>query len=409
MERRFTRILIAGLAAFAVGCGGGSGVSQPAAGPVQSGAVAPVAISGTLGGTPGALTFNRQPVSVGTARVTAQGTPASASKLQPGVVITGTAAKSASGYELQSADLHHEIEGAIERVNMAGSTFVVMGQSILVNALTKIEADGPGDTYTSLTLADLKVGDRVEVYGSASLEGTVTASRVERESSSSSTSPESLHGMVSKLDATAKTFEVDGYAVSYGTATITGTLANGVRVEVSGTKSGMTISATSVKVETSYGSTTAPSGELEVCGTISHLDTTAKTFQILTYKVDYSAAKVVGTLAEGAKVEVEGTLGMGEAPVLKAQHVEVEFAYTGSGSSDSETTGFVTALSAMDKTLTVGTTTYWTDAATLLMKSDSPASFSDLKVGDKVEVYYMNSKTNTVGQKYAAKVEILKS
>lgn len=409
MERRFRQTLIAGLAALAVGCGGGGSSSQSNTGPSQSSPVASVAISGTLSGTPGALTFNRQPLSVGTAQVTSQGKPASTAKLQPGAVITGTANKSASGYDLQSADLHHELEGTIETVDVTGSTLKVMGQTILVNALTQIEDEGPGDTYTSLTLADLKVGDRVEVYGSASTEGPITASRIERESPSSPMpDSDSVHGLVSKLDNTAKTFEVAGYTVSYGSASVTGILADGVRVEVSGTKAGMTITATSVEVENGYGSGPDLTGYLEVCGTLSHLDTTAKTFQILTYTVDYSLAKVEGTLAEGAKVEVEGMLGTGPMPVLKAQQVEVEFSSTGTGSSDFEEEGTVLALGSAEMTLTVGATTYWTDAATLFVKSDAPAVFGDLKVGDKVEVHAVKAKTNMAGQTYAAKVEILR-
>ncbi|MDP1831897.1 MAG: hypothetical protein Q8K67_07545 [Geothrix sp.] len=103
---------------------------------------------------------------------------------------------------------------------------------------------------------------------------------------------------------------------------------------IRGTLSGMNLAATWVKVET--GLEDLPGSELEVSGTISGLDPVAKTFMLMSYKVDFSAAKVEGTLADGARVEVEGILGTGMAPILMAKEVEVSFTDSGSGSSDQE-------------------------------------------------------------------------
>jgi hypothetical protein len=359
-----------------------------------------------VSGTPGALTFNRQPLLTGGALVTAQGKPATTSKIQPGSVIQGTATKTDQGYLLQSADVHHEIEGIIDSVDVAGSKLLVMGQTVKVDALTAIEEEGPGDTYTHLTLADLKAGDRVEVYGALTTDGSVLASRIEREPASSS-HEESYHGTVSALDATAKTFKAGGYTVAYGTAMVTGTLINGATVEIHGTASGMNLTATSVKVETGRENSPDPTldSNLEVCGTVSGLDTTAKTFLLMSYKVDYSAAKMEGTLANGARVEVEGTLGV-EPRVLKARKVEVSYTDSGSGASDKEKEGVVTAVGATDKTLSIGPATYWTDSATLFVKEDAPAAFTDVAIGIKVELRVLSTRLNAAGQAYATKVEI---
>jgi hypothetical protein len=171
-----------------------------------------------------------------------------------------------------------------------------------------------------------------------------------------------------------------------------------------GTLSGTNLAATSVKVEPAMDAT--PEADLEVCGTISGLDLTAKTFLLMAYKVDYSKAKVEGTLANGARVEVEGTLGTGTVPVLTAQKVEVAHTDSGSGASDKDKEGTVTAVSAPDKTLSIGSDTYWTDSATLFTKRDAPAAFADVMVGTKVELHVLSTKTNAAGQAYATKVEI---
>ncbi len=57
-----------------------------------------------------------------------------------------------------------------------------------------------------------------------------------------------------------------------------------------------------------------------VQGSVANLDATAKTFQVGSTKVDYSQARVVGTLAQDAKVLVLGHL---EGSLLKAKHVVV--------------------------------------------------------------------------------------
>lgn len=410
MGGRLRLLLLAGLGGLAlvvVACGGHGSMAVAGmagqAGPSGPAATA-MAVSGTVGGSAGALTFNQEPLLTGSAQVTAQGKPSTPSKIQPGSVIRGTATRTGQGFDLQSADVHHEIEGSVDSVDVAASRLVVVGQTVLVDALTVIEEEGPGDTLTSLTLAGLKAGDRVEVYGSANPAGEVLASRIEREPAAVG-SEDTFHGTVSALNATAKTFQAGGYTVSYGTAAVHGTLANGARVEVHGTLAGTALTASLVVVETGREDVTEPG--LEVCGTLSGLDATAKTFLLLSFKVDYATAKVEGTLADGARVEVEGTLSTGTPAVLMATKVEVTFPRSGSGAADREREGLVTAVNGTDKTLTLGPDTYWTDANTLFVKRDAPAAFADVVVGARVELALLSTRTNAAGQAYAAKVRLL--
>lgn len=400
MKSRLIQALILGLTTLAIGCSG-TGSSQT---PVPTQPAATVALSGTVSGTSGALMFSSQPLLTGGALVTDQGKAAAPTSIKPGSVIQGVASKTTHGFQLQTADVRHAVEGLIDSVDLPGSRLVVMGQTVLVDALTVIEQEGPGDTVTVLTLADLKVGDLVEVDGSQTPDGSIRASRIEREQAL----PDSdmfLHGVVSALDTTAKTFQAGGFTVSYGAAVVTGTLANGARVEVHGTVSGTILTATRVKVQT--GLDDFPGSTTEVSGPISGLDPVAKTFMLMSYTVDYSKATVKGTLANGARVEVEGSLSTsGTAPVLTAAEIEVSFPSSGSGASNGEMTGSVTAVNATDLTVSIGSNTFWTDTATLFVRGDSAAAFADVTVGAKAEIHFLSTKTNATGQAYATKVEI---
>jgi len=76
----------------------------------------------------------------------------------------------------------NEIEGKITSITQP-DTFVVAGKTVKVDSSTRFEDDhegnGGGDEHT-LTFADLKVGDFVEVEGTAQADGTVLARKVER-------------------------------------------------------------------------------------------------------------------------------------------------------------------------------------------------------------------------------------
>lgn len=378
------------------GSGSGSGSAMP---PTQA---ASIKVAGLVSGTSTTPTFNRQPMLTGGATVTVNGQPATAVQIRPGAVIQGTATRTAQGLQLVSVNLHHDLEGTITSLDLAGSRFVVLGKTVLLDALTRVVQEGPGDAETSLVLADLKVGDFVEVYGSEKADGTVLATRVEREAVGAE-AEDTFHGTVSGLDSTAKTFQAGGFLVSYGSATVQGTLANGVRVEARGTASGSAFAAVWIKVETEVGGTES---EFELSGPISGLDTSSKTFLLMSYKVDYSAAEVEGTLAEGAQVEMEGTAGPAGTMTFMAREVSVRFASAGSGASDMEREGTVTAVDPAAGTITLGGATYWTDGATLFVRSGGPVSFSAVTVGAMVELHALSTKTNAAGQAYATLVEV---
>jgi hypothetical protein len=363
-----------------------------------------VTVAGTLAGTSSSLQIGGQTLDASASVVTVNGLPGSAEDLQPGAILHGKGTQTGSSIHLASADVRPDLCGPVTAVDVAGSKLTVLGTVVTVDALTVLVQQGTDHVFTTIALADFKVGDFVRVYGSVQTDGSFLATRVERRLARPADGME-LRGTVASLDDTAKTFLIGTITVAYGTATIEGTLANGVSVEARGTLSGTTFTATKVEVETD--TEDDPGSAMEVRGPVSMLDATAKTFTLLTFKVDYSMAVVKGTLADGAVVEVEGNLSATAMGTILATKVEVRLSRHGSGSSDGDARGSITALGATDLTLTLGGTTYWTDAQTVfLQEEDTAIAFTDLKVGDNVEVRVLSSKTNAAGQAYASRVEV---
>ena len=382
--------------ALTAACGGGQGSMSQA-----PSSASPVTVVGTVSGTPSALQFNQQPLNTASAQVTVNGQPGSITDLQPGVVLHGKGTETGTAIELASADVRPDLCGPVTAVDVAGGHLTVLGTVVTVDALTVLVEDGPEGTTTTLALADFKVGDVVRVFGTVQTDGSILATRVERRAPGTA-GDEEMRGVVSGLDATAHTFMLGSITVAYGTATVQGTLANGVGVEVGGTLAGTTFTATRVEVQDA--TEDAPGSTMDLSGPVSGLDTAAKTFTLMAFKVDYSAAKVEGALANGAMVEVEGSLSTAAPGTLLATQVEVRFDQPGGGASDEEVKGAITALSPSALTLTVGGATYWTDAQTVFIRDDAAIAFSDLKVGDWVEVRALSTQTNAAGEPYATRV-----
>ena len=382
-------------------CGGGKAGDGSAGTPAPPPA-ATVSLAGTLTGTASSPLFNQQPLQVAGAPITLNGAPVAATHLQPGVILVGKGIRNGQGITLQSADLRTELKGLITSLDATAATFKVLDTVVTVNTLTLLEQEASEEVFTSLSFADLAVGDFVSVFGTPQAGGGVLATRVEREAPGAVDSPE-LRGTVGSLDATAKTFLLGTQPVSYATATVIGVLAEGAQVEVEGTLVGTILTASKVRVEEAMGH--GEGSEVEASGALSGLDATAKQFTLQALKVDYSSAIVEGTLAEGAMVEAEGVLSPTDPTVLVATKVEVRFSPMGNGASNLEAQGPITALGAVELTLTVGGRVYWTDAQTLVLDRDAALRFDQLLVGDRVQVRALSTRTNAAGQAYASRVE----
>lgn len=410
-------LIATALAGLALACGGGSGgtggsSTNPAPAPTPTAGV----VAGVVAGTSEAPKINHNPMGMGGASVTLDGMPASSAMVQPGMVMLGTTTQGGMGmgsgmgsgsYTMQTMQLMSSFMGRIQSTDRSAVRMTVMGQMVQVNALTQLAQENQDGTYSTLAFTDFQSEDFVSVHGAFLADGSFVATRVEHRNTAMDTSQNGTLGQVANLNATTKTFTLGTWTVNYAAATVKGTLANGAWAQVRGTVAGSTITAAWVNVVGGMGD---PGSGMGLRGMATNLNTTAKTFNLMYLTVNYAQATVVGTLAENAVVEVQGTLAAGSTTIVNATRVEVTFSGMGggmgpgSGHSDMQGKGAITALDLSALTLTVSGTTYWMDASTLIMSHDATLTPSQLKVGDWVAVMADSTRKNSAGYAYATRI-----
>jgi hypothetical protein len=198
----------------------------------------------------------------------------------------------------------------------------------------------------------LKLGMVVVVRGEFSGDGlTGVATSVDFE--------DNLEGPVESVDVPGNQFTVLQHTVIVNTSTVFdglaafGDLVKGNMVEVSGP-----VDATGAIVASRVekkGETFAEVGELEIKGFVSSLDDVAKTFNLGSLQVNYSAVQADdlpdGGLTDGLYVEVKST----QAPsggTIAASEIELQEPFTDSLGSEGdhvEVEGFVTDFSSIDQ------------------------------------------------------------
>jgi len=387
------------LAASLLSACGGGGSPAPAS-------AAPASVTGVVSGSAGALTVGGAAMTI-SGPVTVNGKSGSIADVQPGDVIVASTAGQTAGltrFTATSADVRIEVESSISAIDIASSTITVAGQSVLVDALTRLYEDNRDDSYSTLTLADFAVGDYVEVSGARQESGAILATRIERKrlrAGQPGYSGIELYGDIAGLDAAARSFTIGSLLVDYSGASTEGVLANGTRVEVNGTLNGSTLVASRVEVKRFEGNRGT---EVEVEGPVSDLDAAARSFTALGYRVSYASARVRGSLANGARVEVEGRFDAADANLIIAREVEIKQRRGGDGRANGEVKGALTAVDAAAGSFDLGGNGYFVDAATVFDRDDSDATLADLRVGDYVEVKFLSTRVEA-GRSYATKVE----
>jgi len=203
------------------------------------------------------------------------------------------------------------VAGLIDRIDTVNNTLVVLGQPVMVEALTVLEDSAQTG---SIALSNLAVGQFVDVSGLIDANGVIVATRIERKAGFIPGSTEvEARGTLSRLDTTAKTFVLGVQTVSFGTATVVGTLSNGTFVQVRGTQtsSGGVVTATRVTVEDP--TVSGPAGtKVEVEGFVTAFASpTAFRVQgqaVTTTSQTVFANGTVADLAQNVRLEVEGPL-----------------------------------------------------------------------------------------------------
>lgn len=211
--------------------------------------------------------------------------------------------------------------GLVSVKDVTARTLTVAGQKVRVVTDATVGAITVfGGGYSSID--DVVAGtDLVEVHGtpvydSTSKSYTVNATRIAKVTES--TGRMQVAGTISNLDATAKTFGLNGLTVNYATAVLrpgSATLANGTVVTAYAplsALSGSTVTASHLKVNRLQDSTLSVSNA-QIGGQVSKYDSTARTFEVQGVKVAMVNTTTINpsgkAVADGAYVKVTGTVG----------------------------------------------------------------------------------------------------
>ncbi|WP_374401484.1 DUF5666 domain-containing protein [Niveibacterium sp.] len=215
--------------------------------------------------------------------------------------------------------------GKVNSYNATTGNFRLSGFDMIFHVTdTTVYTNANG---SAASVDDLANGKRILVRGSFSA-GVLVVSEVKFVPDAGMSVR--LEGLLYALDATAKTFELNGVMVSWGDSTAfefengnpasPSDLKNGVKVEVTGTVSSGKVLATKIEIKRSDLPTIA-----EVRGAITDF-VSATDFKVAGQKVTTTDTTVfkdglVGALANGRIVEVRGTLNAG---LLTATVVQFE-------------------------------------------------------------------------------------
>jgi hypothetical protein len=399
MSKVIPAIFGAALAACVVACGG-SGASSSTATPTST---KPVMATGTITGF-GSVYLNGVHFRTTSTAIRKNGQVVAQSALAVGEIarIKGSKNDSDGTGVADSCDVDNNVIGPIATINATTHTLTILGQTVTIDAGTSFSSNvSPAD------ITGLKVADFVEVSGLTAADGTITATRIERQTAAGTLQ---ALGTVASLDTTAHTFKINALVVNYATAMLTGFTggqpANGDVVEVHGTmfdSAKTTLTATRLEKQTSDQEQAGADG-LEREGLITRF-ASATDFDVAGKPVATTSSTVYrnGTaakLALNAKVEVEGKLNSSNVLVADV----VSFHRNGGVELQSTVSAVDTAagtLTVLGVQITVTSTTRFEDKSSAHIEM---FRLSNLAVGDTVQVHGFESPAGS-GKLVATRLE----
>lgn len=223
-----------------------------------------------------------------------------------------------------SIEVHSEIAGPVESVNLLGNSLVVLGQSVTVDGTTVYDESLSG-------LSSITVGMVLEVYARYdAASATYAASRIEKRGNSNEYK---LRGVIGNLNTASKRFNINGALIDYSAAKeVPTSLANGQYVKVKLLTTQLAGAWSATKVQNGR-STEDNHSEAEIKGSITAFTSTTQ-FSVNGLPVDASKAsfpKGTTGIVLGAFVEVAGAVTNG---VLVATKVAPEDDVDGDGDDD---------------------------------------------------------------------------
>ncbi|MEJ2564900.1 MAG: DUF5666 domain-containing protein [Gammaproteobacteria bacterium] len=357
-----------------VACGGGT---QVAGGGIGGTGISQGPITGF-----GSIFVNGVEFNTDNATIIKDGTaigPVSTSELKNylkvGMVVTvdGSIANSISG-TAASVTYAKELEGPISAITLP-NTLSVLGQTVIVDNLTKIEVAG----LATPSISDLAVGDVVEVSGYSTAAG-IRATYIDAKPSGTTKEYE-LNGMIGAINASNPTLLTIGtQTVDINGASFNFTPKVGDYVEVKGTISaGGILAATSLELK-SRALNLANADKAEVEGYVTA--TTSATEFVLNAQVVQITAQttfsggIASDIVPGVIVEVEGSLVDG---TLIATKISFE--------DDLELEGNVAAINTSTNTLTLASyPAISISFSAILTDLEGVPNFTAINPGDHIKV-----------------------
>lgn len=363
------------------GSGGNGGGGNPPTGGIDRGGI--TIAQGPITGF-GSVYVNGVRYTTTSATVRIDGLPGTESQLRVGQVVrlTGTVDSTGTTGVARTIDYASQVEGPVQSIDRSTGRIVVLGQTVRIGAGTSFS-----DNVAPRTIDGLVVGDRVEVSGLVGSDGTIGATRIEKQAPASEVEAE---GVAVSVDTVARRFRINQLTVDYSTAQLSnfpsGQPVEGDLVEAKGTVNAQgTLVATRLERRSaSLGGTSDDSAQVE--GLVTRFASGAD-FDVAGQRVTTTASTVyeggsAASLALNAQVEVEGNFDTsGRIVASKIQfrsEADIEF----EGRVDAVDTGAGT-LTVLGRPVRVNSVTRYEDHSAANLER---FSLADLRVGDYVEV-----------------------
>jgi hypothetical protein len=323
------------------------------------------------------------------ATITIDGQPANQTLLGLGMVVTVEGEINPDGITgtATRVTFDDDIQGPVVGLTLSTDgnqlSFTVMGITVIADKTATVFAN---TSFTTLTNNDL-----VEISGLFTGLGDVIASRIERKGNFTvGVSEIEVKGIISS--ASGNSFTLGSFTVDASAADLSdldgGVLTNGLEVDVKGTLTGSTITASRVGSEDDLiANTNNTATEVSVEGVVANFNSLAD-FEIAGVPVDASGAtfeptSLAASLGDNITIDVEGIIVNG---VLIATEIKAE-----EGNIEAEST--VTAVDSVNRTITVsyvnGTVTFSITNQTRLDDDtgvEEILTLDEINVGDFLEI-----------------------
>ncbi len=358
LTRALTTALLGLLLALAQGCGGSGGVDSGGTGMApQTLAVGPISGFGSI--VVGNVHYDESMARLEDAD--GHELPASAlllgamTSIDASAISTSTTASGTRQVaQAQAVRVSEALIGPVDSVDTAGSSVLILGQTVVVNAGTVF------DSTLSSGLAGLSAGQVLALHGLLdSTAGRIVATRIEKRTGASTYV---VRGAVTSLDRTAQRLNIGTLTVALNQlSSLPSGLAVGsvLRVKLQTVPSAGVWTAGSLRLD---GLSLPDRSTVEIEGRVTAF-TSAQVFSVDGVSVNASAATFSGTVALGVRVEVTGSSSNG---IVSARRVAVDGS-DGGGSEAFEVEGRVTAVDAAARSFVVrGVTVQWSDSTSFI-------------------------------------------